>query len=406
MKLVSIFLIFATSCLFAADWPQWGGPNRNFQVKAPALLDQWPQDGPKILWETPLGRGYAGIVTKGDVLYTSFQKDDMDTTVALSSKKEGKVIWSKAYPSHTLEGHVLQFGKAPNTTPLIAGDALITVTFSGVMRAHNLKDGALLWTHDLIKDHGGKIHKFGYSISPILYKGNVIALIGGKEGIAAINPKTGDFVWKSPTYDTTYASPKIFKINGEDQIVFWGGEDIRGVDASNGAPLWDYPISNQYKNHGSDPILIGDGLILAPSQMQSATRALKISKADGAYKVEEAWFNNKVKNHHWNIIHIGDHLYFSIGETTSFVACVEAATGKIVWQERGFNMINSIYADNKIIFTDHDGMLGLARISPKGFDLIGKMPLLKKTARTPPTLVGSTLYARDEKRLVAIDFSK
>ena len=32
-----------------ADWPQWGGPQRNFQVTGVQLADQWPEQGPRRL---------------------------------------------------------------------------------------------------------------------------------------------------------------------------------------------------------------------------------------------------------------------------------------------------------------------------------------------------------------------
>src|SRR5688572_5164801 len=53
----------------AADWPQWGGPGRDFQVDAPALASSWPPGGPKRLWSRPLGDGYSAILAEGARLY-------------------------------------------------------------------------------------------------------------------------------------------------------------------------------------------------------------------------------------------------------------------------------------------------------------------------------------------------
>ena len=43
-------------------WPQWGGPSRSFVTDAPALATSWPAEGPRRLWQRPLGDGYSAIV--------------------------------------------------------------------------------------------------------------------------------------------------------------------------------------------------------------------------------------------------------------------------------------------------------------------------------------------------------
>ena len=42
------------------SWPQWGGPSRNFVVESRALAVSWPAEGPKRLWQRPLGRRLLG----------------------------------------------------------------------------------------------------------------------------------------------------------------------------------------------------------------------------------------------------------------------------------------------------------------------------------------------------------
>lgn len=43
----------ATSTSHAADWPQWRGPDRTgIARQSPALLDEFPKDGPKKVWES------------------------------------------------------------------------------------------------------------------------------------------------------------------------------------------------------------------------------------------------------------------------------------------------------------------------------------------------------------------
>ena len=44
----------------AADWPQWRGPERTGISGETGLLQQWPADGPKLLWRVDdIGDGYS-----------------------------------------------------------------------------------------------------------------------------------------------------------------------------------------------------------------------------------------------------------------------------------------------------------------------------------------------------------
>ena len=45
-------IVLALACLpaFAQDWPQWGGPGRDFKTTAAGLRTRWPASGPPRLW--------------------------------------------------------------------------------------------------------------------------------------------------------------------------------------------------------------------------------------------------------------------------------------------------------------------------------------------------------------------
>ncbi|MHC4697592.1 MAG: hypothetical protein ACYTFA_12710, partial [Planctomycetota bacterium] len=45
----------------AGQWPQWGGPHRNFAVEVKGLADSWPEDGPKRIWRKNFGYGHSSV---------------------------------------------------------------------------------------------------------------------------------------------------------------------------------------------------------------------------------------------------------------------------------------------------------------------------------------------------------
>jgi hypothetical protein len=56
-----------------------------------------------------------------------------------------------------------------------------------------------------------------------------------------------------------------------------------------------------------------------------------------------------------------------------------------------------------LILLDEDGQLALVRLSPRGMKVIAKAAVLEHLAWTPPTLVGTNLYLRDFRMIVALD---
>ncbi|HUW55181.1 MAG TPA: pyrrolo-quinoline quinone, partial [Planctomycetota bacterium] len=51
--LVAAWIVLVSAAAFAGDWPQWHGPNRDGTVlDSPPLVEEFPKEGPKKLWES------------------------------------------------------------------------------------------------------------------------------------------------------------------------------------------------------------------------------------------------------------------------------------------------------------------------------------------------------------------
>ena len=57
----------------APEWPQWGGPTRDFKSASRGLAASWPSSGPNELWSRPLGEGYSAISVDAGVLFTQYR---------------------------------------------------------------------------------------------------------------------------------------------------------------------------------------------------------------------------------------------------------------------------------------------------------------------------------------------
>ena len=66
----------------ADDWPQWRGPDRDGISRETGLLKQWPEGGPKVLWERPLGEGWSTVSEADGRAFTQYQADGAQWVVA------------------------------------------------------------------------------------------------------------------------------------------------------------------------------------------------------------------------------------------------------------------------------------------------------------------------------------
>src|SRR5262245_52618928 len=94
MRVATLFALVIGTPLFAADWPQWRGPNRDGMSKETGLLQSWPKDGPKLVWQvSDVGVGYGAVAVAGDRIYLTANKGNDNEYVAAHNVADGKQVW-------------------------------------------------------------------------------------------------------------------------------------------------------------------------------------------------------------------------------------------------------------------------------------------------------------------------
>ncbi len=414
-----------------AQWPQWGGPHRDFTVETTGLAETWPEDGPPKLWHRELGDGYSTILVDGNVLYTMYRIGEDEFTVALDART-GETIWEHKNPSPRTP-QMEQYGPGPHSTPLIVGDRLYTVGTNVVMHCFDKKTGEVLWRRDLVKDFGAPVPDYGYGCSPIAYKDTVILPVdrkreeqpaesaGDGEGeekqqakekseekvegqtLIAFDRKTGDVVWKNQDIPISYASPILTDWDGQDELVLLVGKEIVGLDPGTGELRWQYVTEPEGANI-STPVWNNENLIFFSSAYDAGSRVVKLAKEEGKIVPQQLWFSRKMRVHHGNVIRIGDYVYGSSGDFgPAFFMGININTGEVAWRERGFKKATCVYGDGKLILLDEDGRLALVTVTPEGMTVHSQCKVTERLSWTAPTLVGKTLYVRDRKHIMALD---
>lgn len=417
-KKTGLALYSLTFCLAAAltgqatpptsengDWPQWGGPNRNFKTDSKELADSWPSGGPRQLWRRALGEGYSAVAVEGGRLYTLYRVPEKNQEVVIAlDAKTGKTVWDYAYSAPTLPRMQLEYGTGPHSTPLVMGEMVYAVGATGKFHALEKATGQLVWARDFYEEFGTNWRR-GYACSPLAYKDTVIVTLGAGQGngVAAFDRKTGEIVWKKQNFTYGFSSPILIRVDGQDQLVVFMAKEVAGLNPATGELLWSHPHKTSWGLNISTPVWGADNVLFVSSAYNGGSRALRLSQKNGQTTVEELWFNNRFRIHFGNAIRLGNYVYGSSGDFgPAFFTAVNIHTGKVAWRDRSFSRFSSVYADGKLIVVDEDGDVALVTVSPEGLQVHSRVELLNSNAWTPPTLAGSTLYLRDRKTLRAL----
>ena len=157
----------SASSVWADDWPQWQGPNRNAMSNEKGLLQEWPAGGPPLVRKIHrLGGGDgAPAIAKGRILGMG-HRDNKEVVWAFS-EADGQELWATPL-GPAVEQRVPQSKEGPGCTPTVDGDRLYVLGMSGNLACLQVADGKVVWRKNLTKDFDGQSPAWSYRESPLV----------------------------------------------------------------------------------------------------------------------------------------------------------------------------------------------------------------------------------------------
>ena len=382
----------------AESWPQWRGMNRDGKSGETGLLDQWPEGGPPLLWETDgLGAGYVTpSVDQGRILGTSYRDDD--EVAWARSETDGSLIWEVAISPAARD---IGYAHGPRSTPTVDGDDLFTLGAGGHLSRLDIRNGSLHWQVDLVKDLGGRMmSRWGYSESVLVDGERVICTPGGDEGtVACLDRRTGDVLWRSRdlTDPAAYSSILEVRLHDTDQYIVYTGESLAGIEPSTGEVLWKVP--RRGRTAVIPTPLVRDNLVYVTSGYRIGCNLFEIGKDGDGFTVTEKYANTDLENHHGGAILVGDHVYATSGV---MLKCMNLLDGKVLWEERSVGKGALSYADGHLYLRSERGPVALIEANPSKYEEKGRFDQPRRSRRSSwphPVISGGRLYLRDMDRL-------
>jgi outer membrane protein assembly factor BamB len=408
-----------------ADWPEFRGPQGDGHVTAPGATGlvglplHWSETN-NVRWKTEIPhRGWSTpVVMDGQVWLTTATEDGHDFYAICVDAESGKVRFNEKV-FHCDEPEPLGNGASMNcyATPSPAIErGRVYVHFGRFGTAClDTATGKVLWRREDIQCR----HYRGPSSSLVLFENLVILTMDGADVQyhAALDKKTGATVWKTNRsvvwndenvpgqmardgdLRKAHSTPLIVSAAGKWQMFSAGAKAAYGYDPQTGKELWKV----QYADWSVAPRPLYDqGLVFFVTGLTK--KELWAVKPDGQGDVTDTHVAWKLGTHigkYASPILVNGLIYTAAEE--SFVTCLEAATGQVVWTERigGKYAASPIYGDGRLYFFDQQGTTTVLKPG-RAFEVLATNTLAGGFMASPAAS-GKALFLRTRTHLYRIE---
>lgn len=231
----ALFVLLFALPQFAADWPQFRGPDGS--GLCPACGPVPTTFGPKsnVLWKTALPPGKSSPIIVGDRIFLTAADSGHLFTICLS-RRNGEILWRRAVPAAPREAqHTLNHRAAP--TAATDGKHVFVFFADFGLIAYNF-NGEEKWKLPL----GPFNSQHGIVASPAYADGKVILVCDQDTDafILAVDSETGRITWKVPRdVINGYSTPIIYRPpQGGTQVLAPGSYQLTAYSVADGKPVW------------------------------------------------------------------------------------------------------------------------------------------------------------------------
>ena len=419
-------LLLSTSLVWAEDWPQWRGPQRDGVWNERNLLDKFDQPQLEVRWRAPIGPGYSGPTVADDRVFVSDRQLEPKPTerILCFDAKSGQPLWQHSYPCE----YSISYTAGPRASITIDDNCAYALGAMGHLHCLDVGTGTVLWKKDLNKQYQiesssraeSRMPIWGLAAAPLIYRDLVILHIGGRDGacIVALEKDSGDEVWRALRDRASYSAPILVEQGGRDVVVCWTGDSVAGLDPRDGKVHWRFPFPPTRMPIGiSTPVVSGDRLFVTSFYDGALMLRLKDD-----LNVEKVWQLRGPNERQTEGLHsiistpvfAENHVYGvdSYGE----LRCLDAATGKRLWEDRTatprarWSNIHFVRNGERYWLFNERGELIIAQLQPTGYREISRTRLIKPTLEqlrrrdgvcwAHPAFADGHVFIRNDEELV------
>lgn len=422
-----------SSELSLPQWPHIRGRDWTGIAHGEQLVDQWPPEGPPVLWTRELGQGYSSFVVWGNRAATQYQTLSGQYVLCLNADT-GETIWQYRYdwpydPAGVYPG--------PRATPTFADGRIYFASPAGLIGCLAADDGELLWSVNLSEQFGGEMPGFGYSCSPTIADGMVFLPVGiPGAAVVALDADSGRAIWHVGVEAASYTPAFPITFQGRKLLLGYLENYLVCHDRMSGTVLWRHKLSDGYDEHSSWPLYREPHLWIS-GPFRSGCELLELT-SDEASPILSLGKRPNMSNDIFSSVLIDQAVFgFDVHDaqakthrsTRGIFRCVDFLSGEEYWSVgdgrplRGVadgipTTVSSeewiaighatvIAADGKLVLFNDLGELILARASAEDYQELGRTSILSgEICWTQPALCNGRLLVRNHSRAACVYLGK
>ncbi len=388
------------------DWPQFRGPARDgISLESTPLARSWPGTGPKILWATDVGEGYAGpAVAGGRVYLMDYDREKKQDALRCLSFDTGEEIWRFTYPVAIKRNHGMS-----RTVPSVSSNMVVAIGPKCHIAAVNAETGALLWGMDMVREFGTTVPPWYAGQCPLIEGDRLILAPGGKDALlVAAKAASGEIVWKSPNprgWKMTHSSIMPIEVEGERMYIYCADKGVAGVSARDGAILWDTTDWKISIATVPSPLALDGGRVFLSGGYNAGSMMIRIRKTGDTFGVESLFrlAPSVFGATQQSPVFYQGHIY-GVRPDGKFTCLTPE--GKTLWTSEGkpFGLGPFVLGSGLVYGVNDNGLLRLLEATPAKFTPLAQAQVLTgREAWGPLALTSGRLLARDLTRMVCIE---
>lgn len=382
-------------------WTAWRGPNRD------AIVNWLPRslpEEPDVVWRYPTsGDGLAGVAATSELVVIADRDvaETQDIWRCLDAEL-GLELWHVNYDA---EGD-LDYGNSPRATPLIHGEYVYLQGAFGHLLCVELGTGEIVWERDLTAEFNGVIPIWGYAASPLMVDGKLIVNPAGPEAfLAALDPRDGSVIWKTPGGETGYSSFILAEFGGVRQLVGYDKTTLGGWSVTTGERLWHLKPEIRGDFNVPTPVIVGERLMI--STENNGTRIHAFNEA-GVINSQPLAYHQDLTPDSSTPVVTGGRVYGVSVRGGKLLYCLDAGTLAERWSARDrsfWDYVSLIASDDLLLIITTKGELYLVADDPDEYRLLSKMPAVTNGSEvhSHPALVGTRLFLRSTTGVLCIE---
>src|SRR4051812_30913292 len=159
-----------------ADWPTLLGPARDGVSSETGILTKWPREGLKVIWEAPMGMGFAPpVVSRGRLFH--FDRFGNNNRLTCRNAETGQLLWKFEYPTDYEDRY--GYSPGPRACPVVDDDRVYIFGPEGMLHCLTAADGKPVWKHDTEQEYHVHQNFFGVGSVPVVAGDLLIVAVGG-----------------------------------------------------------------------------------------------------------------------------------------------------------------------------------------------------------------------------------